>query len=52
LAGTGSSGVSLTVFHKTRSAETREVDRVIRAQRTYEDTHDVAHDVFERGKLR
>jgi len=31
LAGTGSSGVLLTVFHKTRSAETREVERAIRA---------------------
>ncbi len=40
--------VLLTVFHKTRSAETREVERAIRAQRTCEDTHDVAHDVYER----
>ncbi len=29
--------VLLTVFHKTRSAETREVERAIRAQRTCED---------------
>lgn len=45
--------VLLTVFRKTRSAETAEVQRAVRAQRTCEATHDIAHDVYEREeKLR
>ena len=42
--------VLLTVFHKTRSAETAEVQRAARAQRTCEATHDIAHDVYERER--
>ena len=40
--------VLLTVFRKTRGAETREVERAIRAQRICEGTHTVAHDIYER----
>ncbi len=40
--------VLLTVFRKTRSAETAEVQRAVRAQRTCESTHDVAHNVYKR----
>ena len=49
----GSRVVLLTVFRKTRSAETAEVQRALQVQRTCEATHDVAHDTYEReGKLR
>lgn len=45
--------VLLTVFRKTRSAETTEVRRAVGAQRTCEGNHDVAHDNYEReGKSR
>lgn len=40
--------VLLTVFRKTRSAETAEVERAVRAQGTCEATHGVAHDIYER----
>jgi hypothetical protein len=45
--------VLLTVFRKTRSAETFEVQRAVAAQQMCEATHDVAHDIYERkGKSR
>jgi hypothetical protein len=45
--------ILLTVFHKTRSAESAEVQRAAQAQRTCEATHDLAHEVYEReGKSR
>lgn len=40
--------VLLTVFAKSRSAETREVERAARVQRTCEAEHDAAHVIFER----
>lgn len=40
--------VLLTVFRKTRNAETAEVERAVRAQGTCEATHGAAHDVYER----
>jgi hypothetical protein len=40
--------VLLTVFRKTRSAETAEVHRAVQAQKTCEATHAVAHDTYER----
>jgi len=40
--------VLLTVFHKTRSAETAQVARAAAAQKTCEATHDVAHHLYER----
>lgn len=42
----------LAVFRKTRSAETAEVERAIRAQQTCEATHDVAHDIYDREEMR
>jgi hypothetical protein len=36
--------VLLTVFHKTRSAETAEVARAVRAQQTCERSHGIGHD--------
>jgi hypothetical protein len=45
--------VLLTVFRKTRAAETAEVHRAVQAQKTCEATHDIAHDTYEReGGLR
>ena len=45
--------ILLTVFRKTRSAESIEVQRAVAAQRTCETTHDLAHDIYEReGKSR
>jgi hypothetical protein len=41
--------VLLTVFTKTRSAETAEVQHAVQAQRTCGTTHDVAHDVAHDG---
>ena len=41
--------VLLTVFHKTRSAETAEVARAVRAQQTCERRHGIAHDSFDRN---
>ena len=41
--------VLLTVFGKTRSAETAEVERAVQAQKTCEAEHDIAHDSYERG---
>jgi hypothetical protein len=40
--------VLLTVFRKTRSAETTEVQRAIRAQKTCEAEHGIAHDSYQR----
>jgi hypothetical protein len=40
--------VLLTVFRKTRSAETAEVEPAVQAQKTCEATHRIAHDIFER----
>jgi hypothetical protein len=40
--------VLLTVFGKTRRAETAEVERAIHAQKTCEAEHDIAHEVFDR----
>jgi phage-related protein len=40
--------VLLTVFRKTRNAETAEVERALRAQQTCEATHTYAHKVYER----
>lgn len=40
--------VLLTVFHKTRQAETAQVERAARAQKTCETTHSTAHDIYER----
>jgi phage-related protein len=40
--------VLLTVFRKTRSAETAEVARAMRAQKICESTHRTAHEVFDR----
>ena len=38
----------LTMFHKTRSAESAELHRALDAQRTCEATHAVAHGNYER----
>ena len=38
----------LTVFRKTRRAETREAERAIQVQRTCATEHDVAHEIYER----
>jgi len=40
--------ILLTVFHKTRNAETAEVTRALRAQMTCETQHSQAHDIFDR----
>jgi phage-related protein len=40
--------ILLTVFYKTRSAETREVARALRAQKLCEAEHRQAHQVFDR----
>jgi len=40
--------VLLTVFRKTRSAETAEVERAVQAQKTCEAFHGMAHDTYER----
>ena len=40
--------ILLTVFSKTRSAETTEVARALQAQKICESTHGIAHQVFER----
>jgi len=40
--------VLLTVFRKTRSAETAEVHRAVQAQKTCEASHDIVHDSYER----
>lgn len=40
--------VLLTVFHKTRSAETTEVERALQAQKACEARHDIAHDIYQR----
>jgi integrase/recombinase XerD len=40
--------ILLTVFRKTRSAETAEVARALRAQEICESTHGTAHEVFDR----
>lgn len=40
--------VLLTVFHKTRRAETAEVERAMKAQGTCETRQGLAHDTYER----
>jgi hypothetical protein len=40
--------ISLTVFRKTRSAETAEVARALRAQEICESRHGIVHEVFDR----
>lgn len=40
--------VLLTVFHKTRRAESAQVDRAQRAQQVCEKQHGVAHEMYER----
>lgn len=40
--------ILLTVFPKTRSAETREVARALHAQKICETEHGAAHQVFDR----
>ena len=40
--------VLLTVFHKTRIAETTEVERAVQAQKTCEAAHGIAHQIYER----
>ena len=40
--------ILLTVFRKTRSAETAEVARALHAQMTCETRHSRAHEVFDR----
>jgi hypothetical protein len=40
--------VLLTVFRKTRNAESAEVHRAVQAQKTCEASHDIAHDTYER----
>jgi hypothetical protein len=40
--------ILLTVFRKTRSAQTGEVARALQAQKLCESTHGIAHDVFDR----
>ncbi len=40
--------ILLTVFRKTRSAETAEVARALHAQKICETEHGVAHEVFDR----
>lgn len=41
--------VLLTVFHKTRQAETAEVQRAIQAQKTCDTEHGIAHQTYRRG---
>lgn len=45
---TGRRVILLTVFHKTRSAETAEVARAVQAQKTCEAEHGPAHTTFDR----
>jgi hypothetical protein len=40
--------ILLTVFHKTRSAQSSEVARALYAQKVCETEHGLAHDVFAR----
>ena len=40
--------ILLTVFRKTRSAETAEVTRALRAQMTCETRHSRAHQIYDR----
>jgi hypothetical protein len=40
--------ILLTVFRKTRSAETAEVAGALRAQEICESAHGIAHEVFDR----
>ena len=40
--------ILLTVFRKTRAAETAEVARAVRAQMTCETQHGRAHETFDR----
>ena len=41
--------VLLTVFRKTRSAQSAEVARAVRAQRACETSHGIAHDTYDRN---
>jgi len=40
--------ILLTVFRKTRTAQTAQVARALQAQRTCESTHGIAHEMFDR----
>jgi hypothetical protein len=40
--------ILLTVFRKTRSAEVAEVARAMQTQKICENTHGIAHEVFDR----
>jgi hypothetical protein len=42
--------VLLTIFRKTRRAESAEVERAVQAQKTCEAEHGRAHETFERGE--
>lgn len=42
--------VLLTVFRKTRSAETAEAERALQAPKTCEAEHGIAHDTYERER--
>lgn len=44
--------VLLTVFYKSRRRESAEVARALQAQRTCEEGHGVAHEIYERGGSR
>jgi hypothetical protein len=44
----GRTVILLTVFRKTRSAETAEVTRALQAQKTCEAEHQPGHDTFDR----
>lgn len=46
--GVWATAVLLTVFAKTRNVETAEVQRALRAQKTCEADHGIAHDSYER----
>ena len=40
--------ILLTVFRKTRTAQTAQIARALQAQRTCESTHGIAHEMFDR----
>ncbi|HEY3087787.1 MAG TPA: type II toxin-antitoxin system RelE/ParE family toxin [Jatrophihabitantaceae bacterium] len=42
--------VLLTIFRKTRRAESAEVERAVQAQKTCEAEHGRTHETFERGE--
>ena len=47
-SGTGQRVILLTVFRKTRSAESAEVARALHAQKICETEHGPAHGAFDR----